>query len=108
VERLRELVSTVVGVRAVYYLQTGKRALEGGDWGGGFHDLSEGFGFVYSLQFTRQPYSSVPYLSATEVDGIIDVLTAGNGFWDITSETLDGLSDQIASRFAFSVAQAAE
>ena len=54
-EILRGLISEVVGIRAVYYLQQAKSAINQPvpDFGGGFHDLSEGYGFIYSLQFTR-------------------------------------------------------
>lgn len=105
---IREKISTIVGVRAVYYLQQGKNGLVNGDMGGAFHDLSEGFGFVYSLQFTRKPGTNSPYLSKSEVDGFIDQLTTGNGFWDLTPETLDSISEAIAAKFDFTVAQAGE
>ncbi len=103
---LRELLSQVIGVRAVYYLQQGKNGIEANDLGGAFHDLSEGFGFIYSLQFTRNPLTNQPYFSADEVQEFIDQLTSGNGFWDVTPETLDTLSSTISERFTFTVAQA--
>lgn len=103
---LRELLSQVIGVRSVYYLQQGKNGIESNNLGSAFHDLSEGFGFIYSLQFTRNPATDAPYFSAAEVQEFIEDLTAGNGFWDLTPATLDSMSDEIASRFSFSVAQA--
>ena len=107
---LRELVSTVIGVRAVYYLQQGKNALDqpSPDFGGGFHDLSEGYGFIYSLQFTRQPNSDAPYFTKAEVDAfLVDLLDDGaNGLWDVTPATLDAISAAIAERFDFTVEQA--
>ena len=107
---IREKLSTVIGVRAVYYLQQGKNNISNGDMGGAFHDLSEGFGFVYSLQFTRQPNSNSPYFTKSEVDGFIsDLLGDGtNGLWDLNTETLDNISTAIAAKFDFTVAQAAE
>jgi hypothetical protein len=33
---------------------------------------------------------------------------AGNGFWDVTPETLDSISEAIATAFGITVAQAAE
>ena len=96
-------------MRAVYYLQAGKRALADQDFTTAFHDLSEGYGFVYSLQFTRNPETDAPYLSASEVDALIAQLEAGDGFWDLTDGTvLDQVSNNIASKFDFSTAQAAE
>ena len=107
---LRALISTVIAARAVFYLQQGKFALENGDFGGGFHDLSEGFGFIYSLQFSRQPNTNEPYFTKAEVDAWIATLTDPNtnGFWEISPETLDNISEEIARKFDFTVAQAAE
>lgn len=106
---IREKVSTIIGVRAVYYLQQGKLGIENDDLGAAFHDLSEGFGFIYSLQFTREPNSNGPYVSKAEVDDILaDLFEEGpNGFWDLTPTTLDQLSEKIADKFDFTVAQAA-
>ncbi|RNC80236.1 MAG: DUF4856 domain-containing protein [Winogradskyella sp.] len=109
-EIIREKVSQVIGVRAVYYLQSAKNAFQNGDNGSGFHDLSEGYGFIYSLQFTREPNSNSAYFSKNEVDTFLADLLEGNGFWDIANDTtiLDTISDAIATRFgSFTVAQAA-
>ncbi|WP_299112674.1 DUF4856 domain-containing protein [uncultured Winogradskyella sp.] len=103
---IREKISEIIGIRSVYYLQAGKLTL-GTDNASAFHDLSEGFGFIYSLQFTRQPGTDEPYFTKTEIDAYIAELLEGNGFWDITSTTLDTMSDEIAARFNFTVAQAA-
>jgi hypothetical protein len=104
-EIIREKVSEIIAIRAVYYLQQGKTSL-GADYGSAFHALSEGFGFVYSLQFTRQPGTSSPYFTKSEVDTFVSELMTANGFWDVTSETLDNISEDIASRFNFTVEQA--
>ena len=103
---IRQKVSEVIAIRAVYYLQQGKSQL-GSSMGGAFHDLSEGFGFVYSLRFTRNPDTSASYFTKSEVDGFIDDLQAGNdGFWSITGTTLDAISQAIADKFDFTVAEA--
>ncbi|MFP2995997.1 DUF4856 domain-containing protein [Spongiivirga sp. MCCC 1A20706] len=105
---LRGLISKVIGIRAVYYLQQGKNALANEDFGGGFHDISEGYGFIYSLQFTRKPGTNEPYFTRTQVQSIISRLMGDgdNGLWTVTSETLDALSAEIAAEFDFTVAQA--
>lgn len=103
---IRENVSLVIGVRAVYYLQAGKTAIENGEYGPAFHDLSEGYGFIYSLRFTHNPATGAPYLSKSQIDGFLDAITEGNGFWDVTPETLDAISEEIAAAFGFSVSQA--
>ena len=105
-EIIREKVSEVIAIRAVYYLQSGKLTL-GTDNASAFHDLSEGFGFIYSLQFTRKPNTDEPYFTKAEVDAFITQLMAGNGFWDSTSTMLDDMSDDIAGRFNFTVEEAA-
>ena len=104
-EILREKISEIVGIRAVYYLQQGKNNLPT-DKGGAFHDLSEGIGFIYSLQFTRMPNSTASYFTKAEVDGFMATLQNGNGFWDLSSETLDEMSATIAAKFNFTLAQA--
>ncbi|MBO6880778.1 DUF4856 domain-containing protein [Winogradskyella sp.] len=104
-EIIREKVSEIIGIRAVYYLQSSKATL-GTDYASAFHDLSEGFGFVYSLQFTRQPGTDSPYFTKAEVDAYIAELMEGNGFWDVTSATLDNMASEIAARFNFTLEQA--
>lgn len=104
---IREAISTVIAVRAVYYLQSGKSQLEGDSpqYGPAFHDLSEGYGFIYSLQFTREPGIKQPYLSHSEVNDLLSRLLGDgeNGLWDVTPETLDDLSQEIADRFDFTI-----
>lgn len=102
---IREKISEVIAIRAVYYLQQGKANL-GTDNASAFHDLSEGIGFIYSLQFTRMPNSNSPYFTKSEVDGFVSTLLAGNGFWDVTANTLDQMSTTIAAKFNFTVAMA--
>jgi hypothetical protein len=107
---LQQKISEVIAIRAIYYLQNGKLALEAGNNGGAFHDLSEGYGFVTSLRFTRDTQNGSALFSRSEVDGFVsDLMTSGgdNGFWNVTSATLDSISEAIAAKFSFTVAQAA-
>ena len=108
VEIIRENLSELIAVRAVYYLQAGKTAIENGTRELGFHALSEGYGFVYSLRFTHKPGTNAPYLTQEQVDLAMEQLMAGNGFWDVNAETLDDISETIAAAFDFTVAEAAE
>ncbi|QMU66641.1 MAG: DUF4856 domain-containing protein [Flavobacteriaceae bacterium] len=110
-EIIREKVSEVIGVRSVFYLQQAKATLEASsnpDYAAAFHDLSEAFGFIYSLQFTRKPNSNSPYLSRTEVQAILaDIYTNNaNGFWDVTPAILQTSAEAIAAEFNFTVGQA--
>lgn len=100
---IKENLSKIPAVRAVHYLQVGKVKLNEGDMASAFHQLSEGFGFIYSLQFTRQPNAANPYFTNAEVMAYIAELSTGNGFWDVTPETLDAISEEIAARFSFTV-----
>lgn len=105
---IRENISLVIAVRAVHYLQGGKEELAAGDTARAFHELSEGLGFINSLQFTRQPNTDAPYFTHEEVTGFMAKLMEGNGFWDVTPETLDSMSATIAAKFGFTVAAAAD
>ncbi|WP_299385212.1 DUF4856 domain-containing protein [uncultured Lacinutrix sp.] len=104
-EIIRAKISQVIAVRGVYYLQQGKAKL-GTDMASAFHALSEAYGFIYSLQFTRKPGTTEPYLTKDEVLLLTDELMTGNGFWDITPATLDTISDTISAEFSFTTAQA--
>ena len=106
---IRQKISEVIAIRAVYYLQNGKAAIENDNLGTAFHDLSEGYGFLYSLRFTRNNQNDTSYFSRSEVDGFINsMMNEGeNGLWDVTPATLDTISEAIAAEFSFTVAQAA-
>jgi len=104
---VRQKLSEVIAIRAVYYLQQGKNAMADQQFGTAFHDLSEGFGFLYSLRFTRNPSTANSYFSKSEVDGFInDLYGSTNGFWDLDAATLDAISNDIAAKFDFTVAEA--
>ena len=100
---IREQISKIIAIRAVYYLQGGKDTLATGDYASAFHALSESYGFIYSLQFTRQLNTNAPYFSHAEVTEFTDQLSQGNGLWEVTPETLDDISETIATRFNFTV-----
>ncbi|MEM9000202.1 MAG: DUF4856 domain-containing protein [Bacteroidota bacterium] len=108
---LRAEIAKVIAVRAVFYLQAGKTKIEAvGEPGDIFHDLSEGFGFIYSLQFTRRPGAEDAYFTRMEVLDFIDQIYTDNtnGFWNVTPASLDMVSEAIAAKFDFTVADAAD
>lgn len=105
IKELRKDISEIIAIRVVYYLQQAKPLL-GNDNGAAFHDLSEGFGFIISLQFTRDGDTNEPYFSKVEVDAFIAKLMTGNGFWDVSPEILDEISNSIVSRFDFTLVEA--
>lgn len=102
---IKEKVSLVSAVRAIHYLQAGKDKIAAGNRKASFHDLSEAYGFIYSLQFSNNPKTNAPYLSHEEVKTALTKLTENNGLWTIETETLDSLSEQIAKAFGIIVAQ---
>ncbi len=107
---LKEKLALIVAVRSVFYMQAGKEKLTENNGAAAFHDLSEGYGFIFSLRFTNKSGTNNPYLSKTEVDNMLALMTSGtNGLWDIDNlgTKLDAISNQIASKFGFSVIQAA-
>ena len=108
---LREEIAKVIAVRAVFYLQAGKSKLDGLEPGDTFHDLSEGYGFIYSLQFCRRPGTTAEfYFSNDEVTSFLNDIYGDltNGFWDVTATELDAVSDAIAAKFDFTIAEAAD
>ena len=107
---LKQKISEVIAIRAIYYLQGGKTAVEANDFGGAFHDLSEGYGFLTSLRFTRDTQTGTSIFTKSDVDGYLnDIMSDGpNGLWNVTPQTLDAISEDIASRFDFTVAQVTE
>jgi len=106
---LKGLLSDVIGIRSIYYLQQAKLQFES-NLGGAFHSLSEGYGFIYSLRFARAANSTDALFSRAEVNGFINSLMGDgpDGFWNVTPSTLDQISEDIATKFNFSVAEAAE
>jgi len=106
---IRQKVSEVIAIRGIYYLQQGKNNIADGNQTASFHALSEAYGFVYSLRFTRDAQSNTSLFSRSEVDTLLDQLVneEANGFWTLTPETIDTVSEAIAAKFDFTVAQAA-
>jgi hypothetical protein len=102
---IQKQLSEIIGIRAVFYLENCKPHL-GVDNARAFHALAEGYGFIYSLQFTRKPGTTEPYFTRAEVQVMLDQLMANNGFWDLTIPTIDSMSALIANRFDFTISQA--
>ncbi|MCB9245661.1 MAG: DUF4856 domain-containing protein [Flavobacteriales bacterium] len=101
VKELRKDLSAVMAIRAMYYLESGATQLENDQKGSAFHSISEAYGFIYSLRFTRNPDTAGPYFDRTETNTLLGTLTdsGSNGFWDLKPETLRQLSAQIGARF---------
>jgi hypothetical protein len=104
---IKQKISEIIAIRSVYYLLTAKAGLEAPspDMAAVFHDLSEAYGFIYSLQFTKNPTTDAPYFSHEEVEDFLRKLypedNGQNGFWDVSTEDLDELAEDIAGAFEF-------
>ncbi|CAM4413052.1 DUF4856 domain-containing protein [Zobellia roscoffensis] len=111
-EIIRGKISQVIAVRGIYYLQQAKATLaaETPNYGSAFHALSEAYGFIYSLRFTRQPGTDGAYFSKEDSNELLEELMEDgvNGLWDVTAETIDEISEDIAEEFDFTVVQAGE
>lgn len=105
---LRERIAMVVAVRAVHYLKAGIAGLSGSSPGTTFHDLSEAYGFIYSLQFLRSPGTgSNFYFTRAEVEEYLDTIynNPTNGFWNVTEGDLNTVAEAITAKFSFTVAE---
>jgi hypothetical protein len=87
-------LSKVIGYRAASYLRLGATNIGNGLWANAFHALSEGYGFVLSLQFTIKD-DGEPYFLNTEVNQMLADLEKDNGFWSRTSAELNLMADKI-------------
>lgn len=110
IHTLRTRISEIIAIRAVHYLVEGANAIDQGNMGAAFHALSEAYGFIYSLRFTRQTDGRSTFQNHGEVEYQLNQMlgTSANGLWDARSETLHELADHIAEKFDFTKAQAAE
>lgn len=91
---IKENLSKVIAERAIYYLNDAADAVDlSADY---FHSLSEGYGFIMSLQFT---YTSTgePYFTNAQVNDMLNQLEVGNGFWDRTDAELYQMASDIAA-----------
>lgn len=110
IDIIKAKLAMIPAVRAVFYLQEGKGKLATDNGAKAFHALSEGYGFIMSLRYTNKPGTNSPYFTKAEVDAMLTSMVSGtNGLWDIDTlgAKLDAISTQIATKFGFTVAQAA-
>jgi len=85
---IKENLDKVIVYKASDYLRSGSSYITAGQWPEAMHALSEGYGFILSLQFTN-------YFSNSDVNTMLDDLMLGNGFWDRTPAELDAMADVI-------------
>lgn len=95
---LKQKLSSVIGHYALNYL-SGAISDIGTNVGdarlGAFHGLSEGYGFILSLQFTNDG-TDTPYFTKSEVDNYLSQI---DDFYTVDTATLQTIHDEIKSRF---------
>lgn len=102
---IRQRLVDVIAIRSVYYLKQGQAKLEATpiDRGAGFHDLSEAYGFIYSLRFVGGEFTN-----SVVDDYLITLRNApGNGWWDLDPSLLNEMAIDIANKASIEVSQAA-
>ena len=87
-------LSKVIGYKAAYYMYSGGSNIDSGKIANAMHALSEGYGFILSLQYTQKA-DGTPYMTNAEVNALLAELDAGNGFWDHTKATLGVIGKKI-------------
>ena len=89
-------ISKVIGYKAESYLRDGAEDITNGMWADAHHALSEGYGFILGLQFTKNSEGN-PYMNNEQVNSLLSRLSAGDGgFWERTPEELNTMADEIA------------
>tara|TARA_B100001758_G_scaffold105218_1_gene90119 strand:+ start:33481 stop:34881 length:1401 start_codon:yes stop_codon:yes gene_type:complete len=92
---IKETLSQLVAQKAVDYLEGAAASVEflNADY---FHGLSEGYGFILSLQFTNDGNGNA-YFTHSEVNEMLATLEAGNGLWDRTATELTEMANTISN-----------
>ena len=88
-------LSKVIGYKAVDYLNDYMSKKAAGNTADAFHALSEGYGFVMSLQFTNNG-SNVPYFTKAEADAMLAKM---DDFWTVQDADLTSMVSDIKSKF---------
>ncbi len=97
IEIINSSLSKVVAWHAQDYLTSAASAIGTADF---HHDVSEAWGFVYSLQFMK--VNSMTVFSHSQVMGMLNTLDAGaNGAWDLDAATLNSMASDINNMVTF-------
>ena len=90
--KIKLYLDKIIAIRAAYYLEAAAEIIANRDARpDAFHDLSEGYGFVLSLQFTD-------FFTNAEVEVLLNQLLEGDGFWKVESNTLNTMAQQIRTK----------
>ena len=92
---IKKELSKVIGYKAVDYLNGYMSKIAAGNTADAFHALSEGYGFVMSLQFTNDGTDN-PYFTNSEVN---DFLALMDNFWTVQNSDLESIRDEVKAKF---------
>ncbi|MEO0583127.1 MAG: DUF4856 domain-containing protein [Bacteroidota bacterium] len=99
---IKQKISDIMIIRTVFYLQSGINEYNKvpQEMGAYLHDTGEGNGFVYAMQFSKNPKTNEPFFSRAEALAFYaDILDDGpNGLWSTKMSTLQQISEDIADR----------
>ena len=88
-------LSKVIAYKAIDYLNGYMTKIAAGNTADAFHALSEGYGFVMSLQFTNDGNDS-PYFDNATVNSWLALM---DNFWTVSNSDLESMVSQIETAF---------
>ena len=88
-------LSKVIAYKAIDYLNGYMTKIAAGNTADAFHALSEGYGFVMSLQFTNDGNNS-PYFDNATVNSWLALM---DNFWTVSNSDLESMVSQIETAF---------
>jgi hypothetical protein len=92
---IKKELSKVIGYKAVDYLNGYMSKIAAGNTADAFHALSEGYGFVMSLQFTNDGTDN-PYFTNSEVNEFLALM---DNFWTVQNSDLESIRDEVKTKF---------
>ena len=92
---IKKELSKVIAYKAVDYLNGYMTKIAAGNTADAFHALSEGYGFIMSLQFTNDGNDN-PYFTNSEVNAF---LASMDNFWTVENSNLESIRDEISAKF---------
>ena len=92
---IKKELSKVIAYKAVDYLNGYMTKISTGNTADAFHALSEGYGFIMSLQFTNDGNDN-PYFTNSEVNAFLALM---DNFWSVENSNLESIRDEISAKF---------
>ena len=87
-------LSKVIGYKAMDYLNGYVSKKDAGNLADAIHALSEGWGFILSLQFTNDGTGN-PYFSNSEVNAMLAKI---DNFWTVSSADCTSMANDIKTK----------